>query len=393
MSQIHFPNSRMTSIPLSGGIREILALAEKLEREGRSVIHMEIGRPDFDSPECAKTRAIEALRAGDVHYTDMSGTIPLREAIAEKYKKWNGMDVDPEGNVIATAGAIESLMMAFLTMLEPGDEVLIPAPFFPAYADQVAMANACLVNVPCRIENGFRLQVKDLENALTPKSRVILLNTPNNPSGAVLTREDLNEIASLAKERDLWVISDECYEKFLYDGEHVSIASLPGMKERTVTIGAASKTWSMTGWRVGWAIVPEEMKPYATKCHQNLSTCCNAFAQAGVVGAFEEAEKDVAIMIAEYRRRRDMVFSYLQNMEGLEVVRPDGAFYAFPSIRKLGISPLEFCTALLEEEGVSAVPGDVFGADGFIRLAYCRSYDYIEEGMQRLQRFVAKHKK
>lgn len=390
MSQIRFPNARMSSIPLAGGIREILSRADELERQGRSVIHMEIGRPDFDSPECAKEGARSALDAGDVHYTDMSGTLELRRAIAEKYRAGNDMDVDPDSNVVVTAGAIEALMITFLSALEPGDEVIIPSPFFPAYADQVALANARLVNVPCRMENGFRLRVEDLEGALTPQSRMVLLNTPNNPSGAVLTRGDLEAIAELAKERDLWVISDECYEKFLYEGEHISIASLPGMAERTVTIGAASKTWSMTGWRVGWAIMPREMKPYAAKCHQNLTTCSNSFAQAGVIKAFREADADVSTMIEEYRKRRDMVFGYLEAMEGLEVVRPDGAFYAFPSIRRLGMSPLEFCTALLEEEGVSAVPGDVFGMEGFIRLAYCRSYDYIEEGMRRLERFVAR---
>lgn len=393
MSVMRFPNSRMASIPLAGGIREILSRADELERQGRSVIHMEIGRPDFDSPECAKAGARAALDAGDVHYTDMSGTLELRDAIAQKYRAENGMDVDPDRNVVVTAGAIEALMVTFLTALEPGDEVIIPSPFFPAYADQVALANARLVNVPCRMENGFRLRVEDLEAALTSRTKMVLLNTPNNPSGAVLTRQDLEAIAELARERNFWVISDECYEKFLYDGGHTSIASLPGMAERTVTIAAASKTWSMTGWRVGWAIMPEEMKRYAAKCHQNLTTCCNAFAQAGVVQAFHGAGEDVQAMIAEYRLRRDMVFDYLERMEGIDVVKPDGAFYAFPSIRKLGMKPMEFCSYLLEEEGVSAVPGDFFGIEGFIRLAYCRSYDYIEEGMRRLGRAVSKVRK
>lgn len=390
MSKMKFPNVRMSTIPLAGGIREILSRADELERQGRSVIHMEIGRPDFDSPACAKAGARVALDAGEVHYTDMSGTFELREAIAKKYRVENDMNVDPDKNVVVTSGAIEALMVTFLTALEPGDEVIIPSPFFPAYADQVALANARLVTVPCQMENGFRLRVEDLEAALTPRTKMVLLNTPNNPSGAVLTRQDLEAIAELAQKRDFWVISDECYEKFLYDGEHTSIAGLPGMADRTVTIAAASKTWSMTGWRVGWAIMPVEMKQYAAKCHQNLTTCCNAFAQAGVVKAFEEAEGDVENMISEYRTRRDMVFSYLARMDGIEVVRPEGAFYAFPSIRKLGMKPMEFCSYLLEEEGVSAVPGDLFGADGFIRLAYCRSYDYLEEGMRRLDRAVRK---
>ncbi|HOO62614.1 MAG TPA: pyridoxal phosphate-dependent aminotransferase [Synergistaceae bacterium] len=391
MSRIHFPNSRMSSIPLRGGIREILSRSNELEREGRSIIHMEIGRPDFDSPECAKAGAAEALRCGDVHYTDISGSLSLREAIAEKYRRCNRMQVDPGCHIIVTVGAVEALMMTFLAVLEPGDEVLIPSPFFPAYADQIALANGRVVNVPCRMENDFRLRVEDLEKAITPKSRMILLNTPNNPSGAVFTRKDLEAVAELARKRDLWIVSDECYENFLYEGEHVSMASLPGMAERTVTVGTASKTWSMTGWRVGWAIVPERMKPYAAKCHQNVTTCCNSFAQAGVVRALREAGKDVTAMIEEYKRRRDMVFGYLQKMEGIETVKPEGTFFAFPSIRKLRVSPLEFCTSLLEEEGVATVPGDAFGVTGFIRLAYCRSYEDIEEGMRRMGRFAAKY--
>lgn len=391
MSRISFPNSRMATIPLKGGIREILSRSNELERQGRSVIHMEIGRPDFDSPECAKRGVVEALQRGDVHYTDISGTLPLREAIAEKYGRCNHMQVDPDLHVIVTVGAVEALLMTFLTILEPGDEVLIPSPFFPAYADQLALANAQVVNVPCHMEHHFRLQVEDLEKALSPKSRMILLNTPNNPSGAVLTRRDLEAIADLARKRDLWIVSDECYEKFLYQGEHVSMGSLPGMAERTITIGAASKTWSMTGWRVGWAILPERMKPYATKCHQNCTTCCNSFAQAGVTRAFQEADQHVALMIGEYAKRRNMVCEYLRNMEGMEAVEPQGAFFVFPSIRKLRISALEFCTALLEEEGVATVPGEAFGVAGFIRLAYCRSYDYIEEGMRRIQRFVSRY--
>ncbi len=382
---MHFPNTRMESIPLSGGIREILSRASELERQGRSIIHMEIGRPDFDSPDCAKRGAIEALEKGDVHYTDMNGTIELREVIAEKYRSENHLDVNPETQVIVTAGAIEALMITFMSVLEPEDEVIIPAPFFPAYADQVGLSNGRVKPVQCRMENEFRLQVRDIETAISEKSRILLINSPNNPSGAVLTRKDLEEISRLAVEEDLLVISDECYEKYLYEGEHVSIASLPGMAERTVTIGAASKTWSMTGWRIGWAIVPPEMKKYAAKCHQNLSTCGNSFAQAGVARAFREADADVKKMIGEYRRRRDLVMTYLSRMEGIEAVTPHGAFYAFPSIRKLGMTPLEFSSYLLEEAGVSTVPSDTFRSTGFIRIAYCRSYPEIEEGMRRIE--------
>jgi aspartate aminotransferase/aminotransferase len=388
MAGFQFPNSRMSDIPLSGGIREIFSRANELERQGKRIIHMEIGRPDFDSPESAKAGVREALEKGDVHYTDMSGTIDLRQAIARKYREENNMDVDAERHVIVTAGAIEALIVAFLTILERGDEVVVPSPFFPAYADQVALANSRLVKVPCCIQHDFRLRAEDLEKVLTPRTKLLLINTPNNPTGAVLSLRDLEDISSLAQERNFWVVSDECYEKFLYEGEHVSIASLPGMADRSVTIGAASKTWSMTGWRVGWLISPSEMKPYAAKCHQNLTTCGNSFAQAGVARAFREAGSNVASMVAEYKRRREMVCMYLDLLGEVETVRPKGAFYVFPSIGQLGMSSREFCKYLLEEWGVSSVPGDAFGAEGFIRLAYCRSYEDVEEGMTRFCKAV-----
>lgn len=390
-TKVKFPNSRMASISMSGGIREILTRAEEMEREGRSIIHMEIGRPDFDSPKCAKERVIEALNEGNVHYTDMAGAYDLRCAVADKYHRENGMAyVDADKNVLITNGAMEALTSTFLTLFEPGDEVIVPAPYFSAYADELAIASAVLVPVPTKMENGFRLQVEELKKALSPKTKAILINSPNNPSGAVLTRKDLEAIAAFAIENDLWVISDECYEKFLYDGEHVSIASLPGMEERTVTVAAASKTWSMTGWRIGWVVAPAAMRPYVNKCHQNLTTCANSFAQAGVVEAFAHADNDVTAMVAEYKRRRDMVVKWLNDIKGFEAITPAGAFYAFPRISRLGMDGFKFCAWLLEKAGVSTVPGEVFGMPGHIRLAYCRSYDYIEEGMKRIKEAVEK---
>ncbi|QVL35909.1 pyridoxal phosphate-dependent aminotransferase [Aminirod propionatiphilus] len=379
-----FPNSRMAGVPLAGGIREILGLAEELERQGRSIVHMEIGRPDFDSPLMAKEGAKAALDAGNVHYTDMAGDRDLRRAIAEKYGREQGLAVDADRQVLVTVGAMEAILVVLLTLLEPGDEVIVPAPFFPAYSDQIALAGARQVTVPCPMEKGFRLQVDDLRKAVTERTRLILLNSPNNPSGAVLAEEDLAAIAELAREKDLWVLSDECYEKFLYEGRHRTIAALPGMAERTVIASSASKTWSMTGWRVGWLVMPKEMTPYAVKCHQNVTSCAASFAQAGVALALREADDDVASMIDEYRRRRDLVVRYLKETPGIESVVPEGAFYAFPNIAKLGMTALDFCMHLLREKGVSIVPGDVFGSPGFVRIAYCRSYGEIEEGMRRI---------
>jgi len=387
-TNITFPNSRMSSIRMSGGIREILSRANELEALGKKIIHMEIGRPDFDSPQCAKDAAIRALNNGDVHYTDMGGTQELREAIAEKYKRVNNMFVDPDKNVVITVGAIEALTATLLTLCEPGDEIIVPAPYFSAYADQMALAQVKLVPVMTKMKNHFRIQPEEIAQAVTQKTKAILLNSPNNPSGTILTRENLEAIAKIAITKDLWVLSDEPYESFLYEGEHISIASLPGMKERTVTMSAASKTWSMTGWRVGWIICPEAMRPFANKCHQNLTTCATSFAQAGVAEALRSADEDVKTMVAEYKRRRDLVMSWLEKIDGFDFVVPQGAFYAFPSITKLNLDGFKFCYYLLETAGVSCAPGEVFGYPGHIRLAYCRDYDSIDEGMARIKEAV-----
>lgn len=385
------PNQRMAAIPLAGGIREILGRAEQLEREGRSIIHMEIGRPDFDSPQCAKDAAIRALQNGDVHYTDMAGTYDLRLAVAEKFKRDTNLDIDPNSEVIITAGAMEALWTCFLTFLNPGDEIIIPTPLFSAYTDQITMLQAVAKFVPCHMENGFRLSVEDLAKAITPKTKMLLLNTPNNPSGASLTRKDLEDIAELAIKHDLLVISDECYEKFAYDSEHISLATIPGMWERTVTVSAASKTFSMTGWRIGWIVLPAPLRRFAMKAHQNVTTCANSFAQAGVAVALRDAWKDVEYMVSEYKKRRDLIYSRLCQIDGFELVRPAGAFYAFPRIAKLGMSSMDFCSYLLEEAGVSTVPGQAFSMeDGYMRLAYCRPESEITEAMNRISDAVAK---
>ncbi len=390
------PSEKMNRIGYGGGIREILARADELARAGRSIVHMEIGRPDFDSPQAAKRAAIRALEAGDVHYTDMSGTPELRGEIAAKFKRDAGMDVDPDREVVVTAGAVEALMTVFLTMLDPGDEVIVPSPYFPVYDDQIKMSGGTLVPVPCRIENGFRPQPQDVERAITPKTRMIMINSPNNPTGATSTRAELEGIAALAEKHDLLVLSDECYEKFAYDADtpHISIASLPGMRARTFTLSAASKTFSMTGWRVGWLIIPAETKMYIMKCHQGVATCANAFAQAGVAEALRSCWPDVDRMIEEYKRRRDLMVGTLSAMEGIDVPMPRGAFYVFPGIKALGLSSFDFCARLLEEEGVATVPGQPFGAeDGYLRLTYCRPESEIREAMERLGNFVAKIRK
>jgi aspartate aminotransferase/aminotransferase len=386
------PSSRMKDAMKGGGIREILTRAEALEREGRKIIHLEIGRPDYDSPACAKTEAIQALQRGDVHYTETAGTLELRQAISAAERD-AGLNVDADREVVVTAGAIEALATVFLTLLEPGDEVIVPAPFFPAYSVQIAMAGGVLREVACRFENGFRPDPADIQAAITPRTRMILINTPNNPSGAVLGQEELEAVSALAHKHDLWVVSDECYEKFSYEGRHISIASLPDMRRRTLVVNAASKTFSMTGWRVGWLILPPPIKPYAAKCHQHLTTCVTSFAQAGVAGALHGASDDVKQMVAGYKERRDFFVGRLRNIQGLEVHMPQGAFYVFPRVseltRRLGLSVTALAERLLEEAGVAVVPGDAFHAPGdFLRIAYCRPLEELAEAARRIETTV-----
>jgi aspartate aminotransferase/aminotransferase len=306
------------------------------------------------------------------------------------------MDVDPDREIIITAGAVEALATSFMTLLNPGDEVVVPAPFFPVYDDLIKMAGGVLRPVRCKIENGFRPAPNDIEKAITPRTRIIMINSPNNPTGATSTRPELEAIAELAKTHGLLVLSDECYEKFAYDesAPHISIASLPGMRERTFTLSAASKTFSMTGWRVGWLVFPAETKQFVMKCHQGIATCSNSFAQAGVAEALRSAWPDVLKMIAEYKARRDLMIDMLSKMDGISVPTPRGAFYAFPEIRGLGLPSPEFCSKLLSETGVSTVPGQPFGAeDGYMRLTYCRPQGEIKEALTRMGDFVAKLKR
>lgn len=389
------PVSRMAKMMEAGGIREVVNKANALEKAGRSVIHLEIGRPDYDSPLCAKEAVKRSLDGGEVHYSDTSGTPALRQALAAAMKKERGMEVDPDREILVTVGAIEGLAAIFLALIEPGDEVIIPTPFFPPYADQIQLAGGVLREAPCRFERGFRLDVADLEGAITPRTRMLLINSPNNPSGAVMSREELIEIASLAQKYNFLVVSDECYEKFLYEGEGLSIASLPGMRERTMVVNAASKTFSMTGWRIGWLIVPPAVKPYVTKAHQYLTSCVSPFVQAGVAEALSCAEDDVKGMIAGYKERRDAIVGRLQGIKGFEVHVPAGAFYVFPRVEeltsRLGMTDGEFASWLLEESGVATVPGSAFYAKGdFLRMAYCRPLEEIHEAMDRIDGAIRK---
>jgi len=384
-------NERLKALKF-GGLYEIYSLALKLESEGRRIIHMEIGRPDFDSPVFAKEAAKKALDRGEVHYTEIAGIEPLRHAIWEKEKKYFNLDFNYETEISVTAGAAEAIAVIMLTLLDPGDEIIATSPFFSAYAEQALIADVNLVEVPVRMSNGWNLRIEDLEAKITPKTKMLLINSPNNPTGYILNKENLEKIAEIAKAKNLIVISDECYDEFVYEGSHISISSLPGMRERTLIVKSTSKSFSMTGWRIGYVIGPDHMIKYINKVHQNFSTCATAFAQWGAVEAFKHGRDYIDTMVKEFKRRGDYLFEAMNKIERVKMLKPAGAFYAFPDISELGMSEKDFCNYLLNEAGVVAVPGPAFGlyGKGHIRMAYCRHYDDIVEAMEKMKTAIDK---
>lgn len=388
MPRDYWEARRMGAIPFSG-IRKVFQAAVALEREGKDVIHLEMGRPDFDTPGHIKEAAKQALDEGVVHYTSNYGTPELREAIAEKLLKENGIQVDPENEVIVTVGANEAILLTMLALLDPGDEVLIPDPVWLHYFYCAQLAEAKPVHVPLREENKFQIDPSDLERAITPKAKMIVVNSPHNPTGAMLGVETLEAIAQIAIENDLLVLSDEIYEKIIYDGvQHHSMASLPGMADRTLTVNGFSKAYSMTGWRLGYVAARKNLIDSLIRVHQYSVTCATSFAQRGAVAAYRGSQDNVRDMVSEFGRRRKFLVEALEGIEGVSCVRPEGAFYVFPSVRGLGVSDEKLANYLLQEANVALVPGSAFGeyGQGYVRLSYANSYRNIEMAMERIEK-------
>lgn len=389
MDRIKLPNKTFANIPMSGGIRDIVDLANKLETAGKTIYHLEIGCPDFDSPKVAKEAAKKALDEGLVHYADMRGVLELRQALSEKLRRENAITVPPD-DILVTSGAQAALTTVMMVVLEPGDEVIVPTPCFGAYPLHCTVFGAKMIPIPCRLENDFILKATDIEQLVTKRTKMIIINTPNNPTGAVITQEEIEGIAEIAKRHDLLVISDECYERYLYGDNHVSIASLPGMADRTVTIGAASKSYSMTGWRLGYIVLPSWMTAHANRAHLILNTCAATFPQYGYAEALYKANTDVQVMVKEYEERRDLVVTSLREMKIFDFAVPRGAFYILPSVTRTGMNATRFCNYILEEAGVALVPGEAFEAPGFVRIAYCKPKNYLISAMRAMGYAVSK---
>ena len=386
--------SRMDRMSPSG-IRKVNEKALAMERNGENVIHFEIGRPDFDTPEYIKKAAYESLAAGNVFYTSNFGTMELRQAIADKLARENGLDYKAT-NIVVTAGLSEAVFAVLATILEEGDELLVPDPVWINYMNVPAFLNAVPVAYELKEENGYQLDLDEIRSKVSDKTRAIVIVTPNNPTGGVLEQGVLEELAALAQEKDLLVISDEVYERLIYDGaKHVSIASLPGMKDRTFTMNGMSKAYSMTGWRLGYVAAPDDYVAAINKFHQHNTTCANSFVQAASVAALNEEGEEVNDMVKEYQRRRDYAVKAINEIDGLSCLCPKGAFYIFINCSKVGMSCEKFADYLLENAKIALVPGSVFGpgGDGYIRMSFANSYENIVEGCRRMAEAVAELRK
>ena len=379
---------------LSGeGAFEVLAQAKKLEKTGKHIIHLEIGEPDFDTPENVKSRAIQAIQDGHTYYVPSCGIDDLREAVGTYMLRTRGVKVDPE-EVVVTPGAKPVIFLGFLLLLQPGDEVIYPNPGFPAYRSIIEFAGATPVPLPLREENDFRIDIEDLKKLITPRTKMLVLNSPHNPTGSRLLAEDMEEIARVVVNEDIMVFSDEVYSEIVYDGDHVSIIQYPGMKERTILLDAFSKTFAMTGWRLGYAVLPRELAGYFSLMMTNSNSCTCTFTQMAGAEALLYSGDSVRNMTNEFRKRRDYLFERIHQINGIDIVKPSGAFYYFPNVKSFGLTSREMASYLLQEAGVALLPGTCFGdlGEGYLRISFSNSLENISEAMERIE-LALKHLK
>lgn len=370
------------------------AKAKKMISQGQDVINFGVGEPDFDTPQHIKDAAIEALRKGVTKYTAVAGTDQLKQAIVNKFKQDNGLEYQP-GQIVVSCGAKHSLYNAFQVLCQPGDEVILPAPYWVSYLEQIKLAGAQPVIVPTRQENDFKLTVAELEAAITPRTRLIILNSPSNPTGSVYTRPELAALGEVLVKHRIAIISDEIYEKLLYDGlEHVSIAALsPELKELTVVINGVSKAYAMTGWRIGYAAAPPAVAKAMADLQSHSTSNPTSIAQAASVAALTGTQQPLQEMLVEFHRRRDFMLEKIRQIPGVRCRQPGGAFYLFPDVSsyfgksyrgRVVQSASDLADLLLEEARVALVPGVAFGDDRFIRLSYATSMEKIAQGLERI---------
>lgn len=379
---------------------EITAKAKELKESGVDVVSFGAGEPDFNTPENIIEAAIKAIKDGKTKYTPTSGILDLRKSICNKFKKDNELNYDTDQIVVST-GAKQSLANTFLAILNEGDEVIIPTPYWVSYPELVKLAGGVPVFINTNKENDYKYSVKELRNLITSKTKAILVNSPNNPTGSIYTREELTEIAELAKEYDLIIISDEIYEKLIYDNEkHISIASISkDSYERTIVINGLSKAYAMTGWRIGYSASSKEIAKLMSSVQSHVTSNINSISQYAAIEALNGPQDSIKIMIKEFEKRRNYMIDRINKIHGLSIIRPKGAFYIMVCIEnyfgkeinsEIINSSLDFSKSLLNEENVAVIPGIAFGVDNYIRLSYATSMEIIEEGLNRLEKYLRK---
>lgn len=376
---------RIMNLKESGTLK-VMNKVKELQSRGINIIQLDVGEPDFKTPDNIIRAAEDALDAGFTHYTPSAGIPELREAIANKLLKENKVDVKKE-NVIVTPGSKQALFYAVMALVDEGDEVVIPTPAWPSYMEMVTVAGGVAKEVPSA--KGFSLNIEGLKEAITKRTKIILINSPNNPTGYVASREELKAVAEIAKDARIHVLSDEVYEKLLYEGSHLSIGSLPGMEEYAITVNGFSKAYAMTGWRLGYVAASKPIISAINKLQQHSASCPASFAQRAALEALKPGTP-VQPMVEEFRRRRDYLCGAIAKLKAFKLDKPAGAFYIFPNISKTGMSSAQFCDLLLEEYGVSTTPGEPFGGfDKHIRISYANSMEKLKEAVSRIGTVMA----
>lgn len=369
---------------------EILAKARQLEAKGKDIIHLEIGEPDFDTPRNIVDAGIKALNDGYTHYNPSAGVTQLRETVAKEISKTRKIEVNAD-QVVITPGAKPIMFFAILALVNPGDEVIYPNPGFPIYESMINFIGGKAVPIRLREENDFRLDTDELKKLVSDRTRLIVINSPQNPTGGVLTEADLRAIADIALERDIFVLSDEIYSRILYEGSHHSIASFPGMQERTIILDGFSKTYAMTGWRMGYGVMREDLAVLIAKLQTNSNSCTATFTQMAGIQALVGPQGDVDKMVAEFRKRRDVVVEGLNAIPRIRCRIPKGAFYVFPNVNQIGWEVRKLSDYLLNEAGVAVLFGTSFGkyGEGYIRISYANSVENLKEGLSRIEKGLA----
>ena len=368
----------------------VLAQAQALERSGRKIVHLEIGEPDFATPEHIIEAAATGLRSGHTHYVPAPGTVRLREAVSSFLERTGRLHTPPD-RVVITPGGKPIMFYTILATCQEGDEVLYPDPGFPMYESISAFSGAVPVPVPLREQNDFRVDPEEVERLITPRTRLLILNSPHNPCGSALTRDDCEALAEIAIRHDLTVLTDEVYWAIRYEGKHTSVLDFDGMAERTVLLDGWSKSFAMTGWRLGFGVLPPDLVEPVTRLVVNSVSCTSAFSQDAAVAALEGPWKPTEDMVAAFRARRDVIVEGLENIPGVTCATPQGAFYVFPNVKALGVPSSVLAARLLDEAGVACLSGTAFGAwgEGYIRLSYANSVDNIKAALQSMADFCA----